>query len=375
MYPNNAHIPHNLTELQNDINKALAFDFSSVTTQKARRVLERESLTVEDLAALLSPAAENYLEPMAQRAMDLTKRFFGRNINLFTPLYLSNYCLNLCAYCGFSFSNKIRRGRLNFLEIEKELLAVKETGLKDILLLTGDNRAKSGPAYIAEAVKLAAGLFPSVGLEVYPLKTEEYAQVKKAGADYVCVYQETYDPDLYGRVHLKGPKRDYLFRLESQSRALSAGIRGASLGALLGLGDFRRDVLAMGVHGLYLSRKFPASDLAYSVPRLRPVIGTRETFNEISEKNLFQIILALRIFSPSFGLTLSTREQPSFRDRLMGIGVNRLSAGVSTSVGGYAGEDHGDNQFLKSDSRDVGEVCRAVITRGFQPVFTDYARL
>jgi 2-iminoacetate synthase len=361
--------------LQKEILKALEFNFSAVTPRLVEKVLTKDYLEPFDLGVLLSPAAEKYLDQMAVLARDKTRCFFGRNINLFTPLYLANYCLNQCIYCGYNQTNDLRRGVLSPQEIDQELLAIKNMGLEDILLLTGESRGKSGPAYIALAVQKAARLFTAVGLEVYPLKTPEYEKMKQAGADYVCVYQETYDPLLYDRVHLKGPKKHYLYRLEAQSRALTAGIRAVSIGSLLGLGDFRRDTLALGVHGRYLTHKFPASEISYSVPRLRPICGTLGRFTEVTEKNLTQVILALRLFSPSFGLTLSTRERAFYRDQLMGLGITRLSAGVQTSVGGHDGPDHGDDQFIKSDCRGVREVCQAITAKGLQPVFTDYARL
>jgi 2-iminoacetate synthase len=358
-----------------EINQALAFDFAKVTLRQVKKALSRETLALEDLGALLSPAAEAFLEPMAQRAQDATSRHFGRNVAVYTPLYIANHCVNHCLYCGYSQLNEVQRGALALEEIDRELNSIKAQGFSDVLLLTGESRQKSGPKYIAAALKLAAQKFASVGLEVYPLKAEEYALAKEAGADYVCVYQETYDPVAYDRAHLKGPKKNYRWRLLAPSRALEAGIRGVGLGALLGLSDFRPDVLALGAHGRFLTQAHPAADLAFSTPRLRPVPGTRERFGEVSEKELTQIILALRVFAPSFGLSLSTRERPYFRDHLIGLGVTRLSAGVKTSVGGHGGPERGAEQFLTADGRGVEEICAAIVARGHQPVFVDYARL
>jgi 2-iminoacetate synthase len=357
------------------IRDALTFDFNAVTPALVEKALTKETLNLSDLGALLSPVAANYLEPMALKAQDLTRRFFGLNIALFTPLYLANYCQNQCLYCGYNQLNTVKRGVLTTQEIQRELLAIKQTGLKDVLLLTGESRAKSGPDYINEALRIAARDFPMVGLEVYPLTTLEYAAAYAAGADYVCVYQETYDPILYDKLHPKGPKKDYNWRLGAPERALDAGIRQVGLGALLGLGDFRPDVLALGAHGQYLSHKFPASEIAYSTPRLRPAPGANDHFTVVSEKELGQIIFALRIFSPSFGISLSTRERAFYRDNLIGLGVTRLSAGVKTSVGGHSGEAEGSEQFLKSDDRGVDQVRKAIKAKGHQPVFTDYARL
>ncbi|MDR0549094.1 MAG: 2-iminoacetate synthase ThiH [Deltaproteobacteria bacterium] len=357
------------------IDQALAFDFEAVGPKQVQRALSQETLSLADLGALLSKAALSYLEPMAQKARVLTRRHFGLNVALFTPLYLANFCVNQCLYCGYNAHNKVLRGALTLEEIAKELLAIKNEGFTDVLLLTGESRLKSSPAYVTAAVKLAAESFASVGLEVYPLKTPEYQKVQKAGADYVCVYQETYDPIVYAKAHLLGPKKDYLWRLMALERALEAGVRGVGLGALLGLANFRRDVLALGAHGQYLRSIYPEAEIAYSTPRLRPVPGAREPFGEVSDAELTQIILALRLFSPTFGLTLSTRERPYLRDHLMGLGVTRLSAGVRTSVGGRAGQVAGEEQFIKADERRLSEVEAAIKAKGLQPVFTDYARL
>ncbi|MDR1608212.1 MAG: 2-iminoacetate synthase ThiH [Deltaproteobacteria bacterium] len=363
-----------IENLLKDLQWALAFDFEAITPAKVEKALSQERLELTDLGALLSPAAESYLEPMAQKAQTLTRNFFGRNIDLYTPLYLANHCVNHCQYCAYHQQNPLRRGVLSREDLVKELAAIKALGFRDILLLTGESRARSGPDYLEEATRLAAGSFASVGLEVYPLKTPEYARLKAAGADYVCVYQETYQPDLYARVHPKGPKKNYQWRLMAPARALMAGVRGVGVGALLGLGPFRPDVLALAAHGRFLAHLSPAAELSYSTPRLRPILGALNQFSQVSEKELLQIILALRIFSPSFGLSLSTRESPHFRDHLIGLGITRLSAGVKTSVGGHDGPSQGDEQFIKSDERDVNEVRAAIVARGHQPVFADYAR-
>jgi 2-iminoacetate synthase len=358
-----------------EIERALNFDFAQVDPQRVFRALERETLSLADLGALLSPAAAAYLEPMAQRAKDATSRHFGLNVALYTPLYIANFCENQCLYCGYSQLNRVKRGALTLAEIESELLAIKAEGFSDVLLLTGESRRLSGPDYIFAATRIAAQSFASVGLEVYPLTAEEYAKAQEAGADYVCVYQETYDPQIYDLAHRAGPKKDYAWRLGAPSRALAAGVRGVGLGALLGLADFRRDALALGAHARFLADRHPEADIGYSTPRLRPTPGERASFGQIDERELTQIILALRIFSPSFGLSLSTRERPYFRDNLIGLGVTRLSAGVKTSVGGHGGPDQGAEQFFKADERGLAEVKAAIEARGRQPVFVDYARL
>ena len=337
--------------------------------------LKKNRRDLHDLGILLSPAAAAYLEDMASEVRRETLRFFGRNIGLYTPLYVANYCVNECVYCGYNRSNQIRRGRLTEGEIEDEARAIAATGLTDILLLTGESRAQSGVKYIGRATEILARHFKSVGLEVYPLKTEEYQYLQNLGADFVSVYQETYDPLLYNKVHLSGPKKNYAWRFNAQERALEAGFRGVAFGALLGLGDFRRDTLASGAHAWLISKKFPLAEIAFSTPRLRPCPNKEKTSCQVGETELTQIILALKLFMPWAGLSLSTRERAWYRDNMIGLGVTRLSAGVKTAVGGHSGDDKGDEQFHKSDSRDVQEVCRAIIERGFQPVFNDYVRL
>ncbi|MDL2259775.1 2-iminoacetate synthase ThiH [Deltaproteobacteria bacterium OttesenSCG-928-K17] len=370
------------------IGAASAFDFAAVTAADVERSLAREHKSWRDLGNLLSPAAEAYLEEMAQAAKGLTERHFGRNISLYTPIYIANHCVNECAYCGYNRANHIRRASLSFEEIEAEAEAIAATGLTDILLLTGESRGLSGVEYIGEAVKILARRFKSVGLEVYPLKTEEYGRLHKLGADFISVYQETYDPALYDAVHLAGPKKNYAWRFGANGRALAAGFRGAAFGALLGLGDFRRDTLACGLHAGLVSSRFPQAEISFSTPRIRPLPHTGKGLDglvtiqkqekiesRVGEAELTQVILALRLFMPWAGLSLSTRERAWYRDNLIGLGVTRLSAGVKTGVGGRAGEDKGDEQFQKSDPRDVAEIKLAIEAKGYQPVFNDHVRL
>lgn len=351
------------------------FDFDQVGPHMVEAVLNKTGLGLGDLGVLLAPAAAAYLEDMAARVREQTLRFFGRNIGLYTPLYIANHCVNECLYCGFNRSNDIKRGRLTEEEIEAEAAAIAADGLTDILLLTGESRGQSGVEYIGRAVAILARRFKSVGLEVYPLKTEEYQYLHNLGADFVSVYQETYDPVVYDQAHRSGPKKNYAWRFGAQARALEAGFRGAAFGALLGLGDFRRDTLASGAHAWFISKKFPLAEISFSTPRIRPCPNQERGDNQVGEAELTQIILALKLFMPWAGLSLSTRERAWYRDNLIGLGVTRLSAGVKTAVGGHSGAEKGDEQFHKSDPRDVQEVCRAIIKRGFQPVFNDHIRL
>jgi 2-iminoacetate synthase len=253
--------------------------------------------------------------------------------------------------------------------------AIAATGLDEILLLTGESRVKSGVAYIGEAVKLAARYFSTVGIEVYPLNTDEYAYLHECGADFVSVYQETYNPRLYEKVHPAGPKRCYPYRLAAQERALRGGMRGVSFGALLGLGDFRRDAFSAGLHAYWLQKKYPHAEISFSVPRIRAFKNHGEGFfHKVGERQLLQVMLAYRLFMPFAGITISTRERAGFRDHVAGLCATKISAGVSVGVGGHESVQKGDEQFEIADSRNVVQVHRMICNRGLQPIYTDYIR-
>lgn len=353
-----------------------AFDYRRYTENDVKRSLNKQCLSLEDYGAILSPAAESYLEEMAVRATIETRKHFGNSIQLFTPLYISNYCENQCVYCGFNCYNKIHRGKLSLTEIEAELQAIAATGLQEILLLTGESRHQSGIDYIGEAVKLAARYFPTVGIEIYPLNSDEYADLHQYGADFVCVYQETYNPDKYEQVHLRGPKRSFPYRFHAQERALRGGMRGVAFGALLGLDDFRKDAFAAGLHAYFLQRKYPHAEISFSTPRLRPYINNAgNSSNDVHERQLLQVMLAYRLFMPYAGITISTRERAGFRDHVVGMAATKISAGVRVGVGGHKTEEKGDEQFEIADSRNVKEVHQIMIARGLQPVYTDYVRV
>jgi 2-iminoacetate synthase len=320
------------------------------------------------LEELLSPASGENLEKLAQRARQETRRYFGNSVSLYTPLYLSNFCDNCCSYCGFSCNNDIVRGKLTPDETEAEFKAIASTGLEEILLLTGESRRESPPEYIGEAVKLARKYFRTIGLEVYPLEESEYASLHALGADFVSVYQETYDRGLYAQVHPNAtPKSDFDYRLNSQERAVCAGMRGVSFGALLGLNaDWRADSVEVGLHAMRIQRKYPHAEISFSVPRLR---GN----HELTERELFQIMAAYRIVFPFAGINISTRERPQFRDNVIGTVANKISAGVRVTVGGHGEEESkGDAQFSLSDERSVSEVKDAILSKKLQPVFNDY---
>ena len=362
--------------LERVLSGVAAYDYNQYTAQDVERALQSTSLNINDFGALLSPVAQPYLEQMARKAQLETRKHFGTSICLFTPLYIANYCENHCVYCGFNCHNHIQRAKLTTEEIERELQAIAATGLQEILLLTGESRTASSVEYIGEAVKLAARYFRNVGIEIYPLNSEEYRYLNQCGADFVSVYQETYNPDKYEQVHLSGHKRVYPYRFYSQERALLGGMRGVAFGALLGLDDFRKDAFATGLHAYYTQKKYPQAEISFSCPRMRPYIhNAYNNPNEVHETQLLQVMLAYRLFLPYAGITISTRERAGFRDHVVGMCATKISAGVNVGVGGHEEEQKGDEQFEISDPRTVDEVDTMLKERGLQPVYIDYVRV
>ncbi len=350
------------------------YEPNSYTAADVRHALSCDRVSPEGFAALLSPAAAPFLEEMAVRAKAETQNHFGNSVYMFTPLYIANYCENHCVYCGFNCHNKIHRAQLDHDEIERELQAIAKTGLEEILLLTGESRSKSSIDYIGDAVSLAKRYFKNVGLEIYPLNSDEYAYMHSCGADFVTVFQETYNSDKYETLHLQGHKRIFPYRFNAQERALMGGMRGVAFGALLGLDNFRKDAFATGLHGYYLQRKYPQAEISFSCPRLRPIVNNDKINpKDVHETQLLQIMLAYRIFMPFAGMTISTRESADFRDHVIGLCATKISAGVSVGIGGHGEEEEkGDEQFEISDPRSVDEVYNAIRARGLQPVMNDY---
>ncbi|WP_459479011.1 2-iminoacetate synthase ThiH [Clostridium saccharoperbutylacetonicum] len=357
------------------ISKMEAYDYETYTGNDVLRALNKDVLDIEDFAALLSPAALPFLEEMAKRAKLETRKHFGNSVYMFTPLYIANYCENYCVYCGFNCHNKIKRARLNAEEIEKEMQSIAKTGLKEILLLTGESRSMSDVSYIGEACKIARKYFNVVGVEVYPMNSDEYAYLHECGVDFVTVFQETYNSDKYETLHLAGHKRIFPYRFNAQERALKGGMRGVGFAALLGLDDFRKDAFATGFHAYLLQRKYPHAEIALSCPRLRPIINNDKINpKDVHEKQLLQIITAYRIFLPFANITISTRECARFRDNVIGIAATKISAGVSVGIGGHSDEEEakGDEQFEISDGRTVEEIAEAITKSGLQVVMSDY---
>ena len=357
------------------------YDYSSYTAKDVIKALEHEVCTIDDFKALLSPAAEPFLEQMAQKASVETRKHFGNTVYIFTPLYIANYCENYCVYCGFNCYNHINRMQLDHDQIEHEMKIIADSSMEEILILTGESRSKSSIEYIGEACKLARKYFRMVGLEIYPVNTDEYKYLHECGADYVTVFQETYDSDRYEQLHLMGHKRVYPYRFNAQERALKGGMRGVAFSALLGLSDFRKDALATALHVYYLQRKYPHADMSLSCPRLRPIINN-EKINplDVHETQLCQIICAYRIFLPYVGITVSSRESESFRNGIVKIAATKVSAGVSTGIGDheskYTGKEQhgaeGDEQFEINDSRSFKSMYNDMSDEGLQPVLNDY---
>lgn len=356
------------------------YDPDSYTSADVERALANDECSLDDFKALLSPAAEPYIEEMAQKAQAITRARFGNSVSLFTPLYIANYCDNGCIYCGFNCSNKIKRSALSHDDLVKELDTIAATGLQDILILTGESQRMSSVEWIGEAIKLAAERFSTVGIEIYPANVADYKYLHECGADFVTVFQETYDPVKYAEVHLRGNKRSLPYRFYAQERALMGGFRGAGFGALLGLSDdFRKDAFATGLHIELTQQKFPEADLAISVPRIRPFVNEEESdarehiTDAVHETQLLQIMCAQRIYHPQISMTISTRERQGFRDAAVDICATKISAGVHTDVGGHTeDETQTDAQFDISDPRSVDEVHQALLEKGLQPVYTDY---
>lgn len=362
------------TVMEQVISAMNSYDYNKYTKEDVIRALKSDVCTPKDFAAYLSPAAAPYLEEMAKKARDEKRKHFGDNVYLFTPLYIANYCENYCIYCGFNCYNKIRRAKLDMDGIEREMKAISETGLEEILILTGESRKMSDVKYIGEACKLARKYFKMVGIEVYPMNSDEYAYLHKCGVDYVTVFQETYDSDVYETLHLKGHKRVFPYRFNAQERALKGGMRGVAFAALLGLSDFRKDAFATGMHAYLLQRKYPYAEISFSCPRLRPIINNDKINpKDVHEHELLQIMTAYRLFMPFAGMTISTRERADFRNNVIDIAATKISAGVSTGIGGHGEEDEqGDDQFEIADNRNVSEVASAIRERGLCPVMNEY---
>jgi len=337
-----------------------------------RNTLRAAHLTTRDLAALLSPAADNHLETMAARSAQITALRFGRTTQIYAPLYVSSFCTNRCSYCGFSADNKIERRILTLDEAEAEAMILHNRGFNHILLVSGEAPAKLGVDYLEKLALRLHDRFASISIEVQPLATGEYSTLFAAGITGVAIYQETYDRETYDKVHLSGQKCDFDYRLDTPARAAASGMREVGIGALLGLSDWRSEGLALGIHLAWLRKNFWRTGLTVSFPRLRPAAGEFQPLSEVTERDLSHLIFALRIFDPDVGIILSTREEARYRNGMIGLGPTRYSAGSCTAPGGYSNPENAGEQFAIGDHRTINEVCGAIRAKGFDPVRKDW---
>lgn len=347
--------------------------FEKVHENDILRALEKEKLGPHDFLTLLSPKAMPYLEAIAQKAHQLTVQYFGRTIQLFIPLYISNYCTNECIYCGFNRRNDIERRKLSLEQIETEARAIAATGMQHLLLLTGEAPQATPMDYLEEAVRLLKKYFASVSIEMFPMQEEEYVRLKTAGVDGLTIYQEVYDRQRYGLLHTAGKKTDYRFRLDAPERGARAGFRMVNVGALVGLGDVRQEAFFSGLHAKYLEDKYLETEISLSLPRFNPAEGNYTPEYEADDATYVQFIIALRCFLPRTAITVSTRETAEFRDHLIRLGATRFSAGSCTGVGGYAQNISDDTpQFEITDQRSVRQVVQSIKELGYQPVYKDW---
>jgi 2-iminoacetate synthase len=356
------------------------FDFenytASVLDEMVESSMQKEILNDMDFLNLLSPKALNHIEEMAQKAHQISVKHFGKGIILYAPLYVSNFCINNCIYCGFSTKNKIKRKVLSFEEIEANCKIVSGYGIHHILLVTGESNVKTPLSYLKKCVEILKNYFDVVDIEIYPLNESGYKELADAGADGLTIYQETYNEELYKLLHTKGAKSDYKYRLETCKRAGIANFRNLNIGVLLGLNDFVSEIFFSGIHAKYLQRNFPSAEVGVSFPRLRPATGMYKPKTTISDKNLIQAICAVRLFINRINITVSTRESKELRNNLILLGITKMSAGSSTEVGGYDEKRKcSDGQFKINDTATVDEVKKMIYRKGYQPLMKDWAML
>lgn len=342
------------------------------TGEDAARALSRNALGIEDFLALVSPAAKPFLEQMAQRAKKVTRERFGKVVGLYAPVYLSNECTNSCSYCGFNRHNPLKRVTLGDEEILSEADHLWNLGFRNVLLVSGEHQGIISLDYLARAAKLLHPRFPSLSVEVYPLEVEGYARLSEVGIEGVTIYQETYDPVLYETVHPQGRKRDFAYRLNTPARAGAAGMRRVGIGSLLGLGSWRYEAVALALHALWLQKNFWRTAVSVSFPRLRAAAGGFAPPHPVSDADLVQLALALRLLMPDVGLVLSTRESCAFRDGLVPICVTMMSAGSKTEPGGYLKPGDAGEQFRIEDDRTPAQVASMLYSAGLEPVWKDW---
>ena len=354
-----------------------SFNNDDFTDKDVRLALSKEHLDPRDFMALLSTAAAPFLEEMAQKAHLVTRRHFGNNITILTPIYFANYCDNYCIYCGFNSHNKIKRARLTDEELHRECKNIADTGIEEVIMLTGESPKMSDIKYIGNAVKIARQYFRVINMEIYPVNSEDYKYLHECGADYVTVFQETYNSDKYATLHLAGHKRIFPYRFYSQERAILGGMRGVGFAALLGLDDYQKDALATGMHAWLMQRKYPHAEISLSCPRLCPIINNDKINpKDVDERKLTQIICAYRLFMPYACIVVSSRE--SARNAIMKIAATKVSASVCVGIGGHLendGSEMGDEQFEITDGRSFDQMYSDIKSMGLQPVTSEYIYL
>jgi len=344
------------------------------TKQDVERALSRKKRNLEDFKALISPAAEPFLEQMAQLSHQLTQKRFGKTIQMYIPLYLSNECHNICTYCGFSFTNKIPRKTLSDEEILKEVDCIKAKGYDHILLVTGEANTTVGVAYLENAIKLIRPYFSHISIEVQPLEEDDYERLINVGLNTVLVYQETYHRDDYKKHHPKGKKSNFDYRLATHDRLGKAGIYKMGLGVLIGLEDWRTDSFFTALHLNYLEKSYWQSKYSLSFPRLRPHSGGLEPKVEMNDKELVQLICAYRLLDEELELSISTRESESFRNNIVKLGATTFSAESKTNPGGYVVEPKSLEQFEISDERPTSDIEEVIKSQGYEPVWKDWEK-
>lgn len=352
-----------------EVVKDLIYNADESTIKKA---LYKETLDEIDLAALISPKATKFLEEMANISHNITIERFGKTIRLYAPVYLSNYCVNSCIYCGFARKNSIPRIALTLDEIRNEIEIVAKQNIKNVILVTGDHMKKFTPEDLIESVKIACEYIPFVSVEVPSLTKEMYEKLVEAGTVGLTMFQETYIEELYSHFHLAGPKKDYLYRLETPERAASVGMRQIGLGALLGLTDFRIEIFYLCLHARYLSKKYWRTQIVASFPRIRKAAGEYVVENEVNDTELLQSIFTFRMFMHDAGINISTRESASLRDKLVHLGATIMSAGSKTEPGGYMKAQEEASQFSIEDGRSIAEFCENIKKLGYDPVMKDW---
>lgn len=370
------------SDIYDSVMRELDCDLSLYTDADVKKALSKEHLRPDDLKALLSPCADKYTEELAAAARRVTARHFGNTVYVFTPLYVANHCENYCVYCGFNCYGEVKRMKLTPEQAEREMQIIAASGMEEILILTGEDRGRSDLEYICSICAVAAKYFRTVGIEVYPMNTDEYRRLHECGVDSVTVFQETYDKKSYEKYHLSGRKRIWRYRFDSQERAIRAGMRTVAFSALFGLSDDpRTDALATALHAYYLQRKYPHAEISLSCPRIRPVSGCEQTFGAtVTESELCRILCAYRLFLPFAGITVSSRESEKFRNGITRICATKISAGVSTGVGDHerkysSGEKTDTEQFDICDGRSLADVSEDMALCGLQTVLNDYIYL